>query len=90
MRPSCLDCVRKHLGQAAVLIDEVAAGYTDYKWLVVGHLAEAEAESMHDWADLAYIIRERRLLYMSTDTLSVLPLIKEADRREKDGTGQTQ
>lgn len=77
MRPTCLDCVRKHLGQAAVLCDEMA-WYPDYKWFVVGHLAEAEAESIKERVELAYKIREARLLFMDTGEISILPLIKAA------------
>lgn len=61
MRGSCLDCVRKHLAQASILMDESHLGYPHHVWYAVGHLAEAESESLRDYPDLAIKIRESRL-----------------------------
>jgi hypothetical protein len=60
MRQTCLDCVRKHLGQAHVLLDESRLGYPEHFWLAIGHLAEAESESLKENPDIAYAIREAR------------------------------
>lgn len=61
LRPSCLMCVRKHIGQAIALLEEVYKGYPDHKWLALGHLAEAEDESLREYPELATKIREARL-----------------------------
>ena len=60
MRPSCLDCVIKHLAQAIVLMKESRLGYTIHKWLAIGHLAEAEEESISKYPELAAKIKEAR------------------------------
>jgi hypothetical protein len=63
MRESCLTCVAKHLAQASVLMTEVQMGYPLHRFLVWGHLAEAEAESLAIYPDLAAEIRMHRLMY---------------------------
>lgn len=60
MRPSCLNCVRKHLGQAAVLLAESRLGYPDHVWLAMGHLAEASDELVADYPQMAAAIRTER------------------------------
>lgn len=79
-RKSCLDCVRKHLAQAAVLMEEAAQGYPEHRWLAVGHLAEASAESVVDYPELAAEIRKHRLAYMEDKNykIPVVDLIKKA------------
>lgn len=57
-RPSCLECVEKHLGAAAVLLAEVRDGYA-HRLLVIGHLHEAEDESQ-EWPALHDAIRDGR------------------------------
>ena len=65
MRPSCLNCARKHLAQADILIMEEATGdYPLHKWYAIGHLAEAADELMDEFPDLAAKIRQERLKYM--------------------------
>lgn len=59
-RPSCLDCVRKHIGQSAVLFQEALQGYPDHRWLALGHLAEAESESQAICSDFAGRLRNER------------------------------
>ena len=66
MRPSCLDCCRKHLAQAEVLMLEARKGYIAHAWLAVGHMAEAEDETIDDFPELTARIREERLKYMET------------------------
>jgi len=60
MRPTCLDCVRKHLAQASILHTEMVTGYPHFKWYVIGQLAEAEAECVTDYPEFANTIREYR------------------------------
>lgn len=80
-RPSCLLCVRKHLAQAAVLMDEALQGYPEHRWLAVGHMAEASAESVLAYPRLAAEIRKHRLKYMedATYVVPIMDLIKKAD-----------
>lgn len=63
MRESCIDCVRKHIAQATVLLIESHMGYCVHRWLAIGHLAEAEAESILMYPELANRIREERKKY---------------------------
>lgn len=66
MRPSCLDCCRKHIAQAEVLMSEARKGYIAHAWLAVGHLAEAEDETIIDHPEITEMIREERLKYMAS------------------------
>lgn len=61
MRLSCLQCVLKHVAQASILVDESKLGYPWHFWLALGHLAEAESESVERYPELAEEIREIRL-----------------------------
>lgn len=70
-RKTCLDCTRKHLSQAAVLMEEALQGYPDHRWLAVGHLAEASAESLDQYPDLAKEIRAHRVAYMNDPAYKV-------------------
>jgi hypothetical protein len=63
VRPSCLECVEKHLGAAMVLIGEVLNGYP-HRLLAIGHLHEAEEESF-DWPALRSLIRQARRRYQN-------------------------
>ncbi len=65
-RPSCLECVEKHLGAAWVLITEHRNGYP-HRLLAIGPLHEAEEESQA-WPDLRTAIREARKTYQQTGT----------------------
>lgn len=83
MRSTCLDCVRKHLSQAAVLSSEARQGYPDHRWLAVGHMAEASDECVGKFPELAAAIREHRLKFMD-DPGYVVPfmdLIRSASGR---------
>ena len=66
MRPSCLNCCRKHLAQAEVLMLEVYKGYVAHSWLAIGHLAEAEDEMLEDYPHITDKIREERLKYIES------------------------
>jgi hypothetical protein len=59
-RKVCTKCAKKHVGQAAVLMQEVMYGYPEHRVLAVGHLAEAEAEIMGEYKDLGDAIRRIR------------------------------
>ena len=77
MRPSCFDCARKHLAQAIVLETEMRTGYPDFKWLVIAHIAEAEAELVAASAELANELREIRKIFEedSNVDLPLMPMI---------------
>lgn len=61
MRESCIECVCKHVGQAAVLIHECKKGYAHHFVYAIGHLAEAEDEAVKLYPEIAeriYAIRK--------------------------------
>jgi len=60
MRETCLECVVKHLGQAAVTYMETKLGYPEHLLLTVGHLAEASEECDEHFPELAEVIRDHR------------------------------
>jgi hypothetical protein len=64
-RDSCLDCVRKHLAQAEVLMGEARQGYPLHRWRAVGHMAEAGDECCKDYPKLSSAIRKHRIKYMA-------------------------
>ena len=79
MRESCLDCTRKHIAQALILLTESKLGHPEHKWLAVGHLAEAEAESVQKFPSLANTIRFVRLTIIDDDyNVDLIELIKQA------------
>lgn len=84
MRHSCTDCVRKHLAQTLVLVHEVEKGYPEHGWIAVGHLAEAEDESLREYPDLSEEIREHRLKYIDyikgLRGVYIIPLMELIDK----------
>jgi len=66
-RPSCIECVEKHLGAAYVLLTEAREGYA-YRLRAVGHLFEAEDESQ-EWPELHTAIRNARKAYQADGTM---------------------
>jgi len=84
MRESCLDCVRKHLAQALILLTESKLGHPEYKWLAIGHLAEAEAESVKQYPDYANLIREERLKVIVDTKCNIFQLIEKAGELGED------
>jgi hypothetical protein len=61
LRPTCLQCVAKHLGQACVLLRETCKGYPEHYFIAIGHLAEAEDECVMKYPGLAAFLRDLRL-----------------------------
>lgn len=86
IRPSCLNCCRKHLSQAIILLSESKMGYPQHRWLAVGHLAEASEETLADYPEMAQAIREERLKMMDSAryTPSLMPFFDEIDALERD------
>ena len=66
MRKSCLECVVKHLGSAAVYIEEVQMGYPNHFGFAYGHLDHAASECVEKHPDLAWTIREHRIKWAET------------------------
>lgn len=66
-RPSCQECVEKHLGAAYVLLAETYDGYA-HRLRAIGHLVEAEDESQ-EWIDLHDAIREARKKFQLHGTM---------------------
>ncbi len=79
MRDTCRDCARKHIAQALILATEQCTGYPQFKWLVIGHLAEAEAELVAEHLELANEIRECRKEY-EIDPSVAMPLMELLDQ----------
>ena len=66
MRKSCLECVIKHLGSAAVYIEECQMGYPNYFGYVYGELDHAASECLSLLPELAWAIREHRIKWSQT------------------------
>ncbi len=66
-RPSCLECVEKHIGAAYVLLAETQDGYAN-RLRAVGHLHEAEDESQ-EWPELHEAIRADRKAFQTEGTM---------------------
>jgi len=77
MRNPCWDCTRKHLAQASILLDETHLGYPHYRWLAVGHMAEAESEIMSTNLDFAKMVRELRCQIMMSFDASFKACIED-------------
>lgn len=75
-RPSCLECVEKHLGAAWVLIAEHRDGYP-HRLRAIGHLHEAEDESQA-WPELHDAIRAARKAYQQAGTMPNFAALAEA------------
>lgn len=78
MRESCFDCARKHLAQAIIISHEVPhyAGdqVDDHFWIMIGHMAEAEAQIQKVAPNVADEIREARLEVMKSGPAAVYSL----------------
>ncbi len=76
-RPSCIECVEKHLGAAYVLLTELndmpddkaaQSGGFSRRLRAIGHLFEAEDESQ-EWPELHAAIREARRAYQASGVM---------------------
>jgi len=81
-RPSCLECVEKHLGAAMVILAEIHDGYA-YRLQLIGHLHEAEDESRR-WPLLHDLIRQSRKAYQQQDTVPDWELLARTLQEIKD------
>ena len=94
MRPSCYDCVRKHLASAEALMAEATLGYEVHGWLAVGELVQAEHEILDVSHELATRIRFERTSYMESlngedpaafyrvPTIELINLVTEAKKSQ--------
>lgn len=80
--PTCMDCTRKHLSQASVLMDEARQGYPLHRWMAIGHLAEAARESHVRFPAFGEKLRVHRHLLQNEPKYLVpfLALIDEANK----------
>lgn len=69
VRPSCMECVEKHLGAALVLMGEAEAGYPEHKLLAIGHLHEAAEESADMRPELSALLRDIRKRYQQGEAV---------------------
>ncbi|MBQ2486393.1 MAG: hypothetical protein II518_04975 [Candidatus Methanomethylophilus sp.] len=70
MRQPCLQCLLKHIGNAAVLIEEVEDGYP-YSHMVVGHLDQAAQEIRGYSKEFALVIRAHRIKWQQDHDYSI-------------------
>lgn len=80
LRESCIKCVRKHIAQARVLLDEAQLGYPNHFFLALGHLAEAESESVKQYPTLAKQIREARENIYAGNESDLMKLLDEVNK----------
>lgn len=65
LEEQCLNCCRKHLGQAYVLMLENSTGrYPTHFWKAIGHMACAEAHTIIKYTELSEAIEKERLAMM--------------------------
>jgi hypothetical protein len=85
-RPSCRECVEKHLGAAWILLTECRDGYP-HRLRAIGHLHEAEDESQ-TWPRLHEAIREARKRFQREGTVPDFASLANL-AGEISGTGST-
>ena len=78
MRPTCLNCARKHLAKALINMNEYRLGYPTFVWLAIGHLSEAEDELITRYPEQAYEIREHRKA-LEDDHTYLVPILETID-----------
>lgn len=78
MRPSCLNCARKHLAKALINMNESRLGYPSFQWLAIGHMSEAEDELLAKYPEQANQIREHRKAY-EEDPDYITPILEIID-----------
>ena len=88
-RPSCIDCVEKHLGASMVLLAELNDQPDDEasrrqgfsrRLRAIGHLFEAEDESQ-EWPDIHAAIRAARKAYQADGTMPDWDTLAEKARQ---------
>jgi len=66
-----------------VLLQESLQGYPEHRWLAAGHIAEAEAEAMGAFPDIAEMLRQaRKRMEQEPEWIpALMPVIEEISRR---------
>ena len=64
MRKYCIDCTLKHLGSAAIQIEECLDGYPNFDIYVIGNLDQAAQEIRELSPEMGQIIRAHRVRWM--------------------------
>jgi hypothetical protein len=80
-RNTCLNCYRKHVAQAQVLLWESLKGYPSHIWLAVAHLEEACEETEAEYPELAATTQktaESLRTRQSAEGFNLTPLINLA------------
>jgi hypothetical protein len=80
-RHGCLDCYRKHVAQAQVLLWEALKGYPLHIWIAIAHLEEAAEESDAEHPDLAMLARSQAAMLEQTQSaagVDLAPLLQVA------------
>lgn len=80
VRPSCMECVEKHLGAALVLMGEAEAGYPEHKLLAIGHLHEAAEESADMRPELSALLRDIRKRYQQGEAIEFETILEALDQ----------
>ncbi|HPD17383.1 MAG TPA: hypothetical protein PLE19_20795 [Planctomycetota bacterium] len=92
-RPSCIECVEKHLGAAYVLLAElndlpdarhIEPPNLSRRLRAIGHLFEAEDESQ-EWPELHAAIRAARKAYQADGTMPDWPFFEGRIRDVRSG-----
>jgi len=84
-RPSCIECVEKHIGAAYVLLTETRDGYA-YRLRVIGHLHEAEDESQ-EWPELHNAIRDARKNWQTQGAMPDWQALENLVKKIRDSQG---
>ena len=71
MRQPCIQCFRKHIGNAAVLIEESHDGYTNYLHMISGHLDQAAQEIRGYNKKLALVVRAHRIKWQEDSNYKI-------------------
>lgn len=76
MRDSCIECVMKHVGKAAVLIHELR-DYPFHYIYVIGNLSEAEDECERDYPELRDRIYCMRKAFQRGEEIDLEQLVED-------------
>jgi len=68
-RQPCILCALKHVAQARALMLETRKGYQRHIVYAMGHLAEAEDETVMEFPEIAKKVRHERVLLEATARL---------------------
>lgn len=68
-RPSCLECVAKHVANAEILMQEYRTGYKVHRLMAIGELEQARQEAEREYPELAArLYAERKNIWNGDDS----------------------